>query len=320
MRVKQSSATAWTIEEDRRLERHVGKMKLLDMIGTGLFPGRSVHSLEMRMAKLGLKSGIKRKLYHNLKLDFFKNITPESAYWGGFLAADGCLVKDKNKTNTYRLCLSVSVKDKEHLKLFQLAMGHDRPITHFHPTGGIIDGRQIIGGGMCFINICQAGRMIDDLSRMGVIPDKTKRIPPPALDSNLLKLAWIKGYIDGDGCLSITNNHKVCIGIISSCPAILHWIKAIIDPIFPTSYMDREYSNVNENATESWQYNVNGYRGIRIIDTLSRLPTPELARKWKRPRLLELIAEAKANPSFAAAWAVRLPIEDEIDIYLKKPV
>jgi hypothetical protein len=133
-------------------------------------------------------------------------------------------------------------------------------------------------------------------------------------------LAWIKGYVDGDGCLSITNDHKVCMGIISSCPAILHWIKATIDPLFPTSYLDREYSNVNKNATESWQYNVAGYRAFRVIDILSRLPIPELARKWKRPRLLELMAEAKANPSFAEAWAIRLPIEDEIDNYLRKVV
>ena len=269
------------------------------------------------MAKIGLKSGLKHKLYNNIKLDYFKNITLESSYWCGFLAADGCLVQNKSKPNTYRLCLSVSIKDEEHLKLFQTAMGHDRPITHFKPKGGVVDGRQIEGGGMCFINICQASHFVGDLAAMGIIPNKTKRIPPPRLKDNLLKLAWIKGYIDGDGHLGVTAEDRVNVGISSSCETILHWIKKEIDDMFPTSYLYREYSSVNKAPNEAWYYSIVGYRAFRVIDALSLLPTPYLARKWERPRLIELMAEAKINPHFAAAWAKKLPIEDEIHACLR---
>ncbi len=171
---------------------------------------------------------------------------------------------------------------------------------------------------MCRLHICQAGRFVDDLAKLGIIQDKTKRIPPPQLENVILKLVFLKGYIDGDGCLSVTSMGKVRIGIISSCEIILHWFRELIEANFPTEYMDREHSNINPNkASATWQYNIAGYRALRIIEILSRIPTPELERKWKRPELLERLAAAKDNPLFAEKWAIRLPIEDEIDAYVK---
>lgn len=171
---------------------------------------------------------------------------------------------------------------------------------------------------MCFVNICQAGRFVDDLAKLGIIPDKTKRIPPPQLESDLLKLAYLRGYIDGDGHTCVCDGaerESFHLGVASSCQAILLWFKALCDRIFPFSYMDRDYSEVNEDNTNgAWHYNINGHRALRIISILSRIPTPELARKWKKPRLLELIEESKV--SHPAIWAQRLPIEDEIDAYL----
>ena len=304
----------WTAQEDQILEQYYGKIMVKDILARGLIKDRTEHGIRQRACKLGIKSGIKKKLYHNIRLDFFKHHTPESAYWAGFLCADGSLVKDPNKTNTYRLCLSISVKDEEHLKLFQKTMGHDGPIGKLFHEGGTIDGRTIKATEMRFVNICQAGKFVDDLANLGIIPDKTKRIPPPKLDSELLKLAFLKGLIDGDGCISISCG-RMHIGIASSCKAILDWAKEVVDRNLSTAYMDRSHANVIVGQT-AWHFNINGYRCARFIDLVSRIPTPELARKWKNPRVLEFIASAKTNPLFVGPWSIRLPIEDEIDAYL----
>lgn len=309
----------WSIQEDLLLEQNYGKVPVKAiLIANPALSGRSPHALYQRAFKLGLRSGIRHKLHHTIRLDFFKQPTLEAAYWAGFLAADGSLVQGVNRPNTYRLCLSISVKDEAHLKLFQQTMGHTGKIGYIHHPVGQIQGHDIAASSMCFVNICQAGKFVDDLARLGIIPDKTKRIAPPQLKNDLLKLAYVKGYIDGDGCLCVANTatgDKFHVGIISSCRPILVWIKELIDRLFPFSYMNRAYSDVNENtASETSQYNISGHRAFRVISILSRIPTPGLARKWQKPRLLEMIEESKA--SYPAIWAERLPIEDEIDRHL----
>lgn len=311
---------AWSNQEDLLLEQSYGKIPVKAILAANpALLGRSPHALYQRAVKLGLKSGIRHRLHHTIRLDFFKRPTLEAAYWAGFLAADGSLVQGANRPNTYRLCLAVAVKDEEHLKLFQRTMGHTGKIGYVHHPAGRIGDHDIAASSMCFVNICQAGRFVGDLARLGIIPDKTKRIAPPQLEGNLLKLAYFKGYLDGDGCLSITEHEggidRLHLQIVSSSRAILLWSKNLIDQLFPFSYMDRPYSEVNENAaSETWQYNITGYRALRIVHLLSRIPTPELARKWQKPRLLEMIEESKV--SHPAIWSERLPIEDEIDRHL----
>lgn len=224
-------------------------------------------------------------------------------------------MKSPNKTNTYNLHLALSKKDEEHVKLFQKTMGHTGKLKYIYNDSSVICGRKIAAVTMCSVTICQAGRFKDDLANLGVIQNKTKRIPPPRLDTDLLKLSYIRGYIDGDGSLAITNNKLFGLSFVSSCEGILFWIKEAIDRIFPISYMERDFSTLHRSvSSEAYQYRISGHRALRIVSVLSRVPTPELARKWKQPRLWELIEESKA--SYPEMWSIRLPIEDEIDAFL----
>lgn len=306
----------WTQEEESLLRQYYGTIDAKE-ISERYLPNRNHKALHQKAWMLGLKSSRKHKLHHTIKIDYFKNITPESAYWGGFLAADGSIIKDPNKPNTYRLCLALSVKDEEHLKLFQKTMGHTGKIGYIHHAERLYKGRVMKAFSSCFVNICQASHMREDLAKLGIIPNKTKRLPPPILDSNVLRLAFLKGYICGDGCISMTVEDRVHIGITSSCKVILDWFKALVDELFPFSYMDRTHSVVTKNKeSDSWQYNINGNRALRIISILSKIPTPCLKRKWENARLLEMIEESKIK--HPTMWSVHLPIEDEIASFLAK--
>lgn len=54
----------------------------------------------------------KVKYTHNS--NFFTDDSAITAYWCGFIAADGCIVKVKDK-NSYRLQVRINKKDLEHL-------------------------------------------------------------------------------------------------------------------------------------------------------------------------------------------------------------
>jgi len=140
----------WTITEDLVLEQWYGKITAKEIVQRGLLLNRDSASLQQRAKRLGLRSGLKHTLYKSINLDFFKNHTLESAYWAGFLCADGSLVQDPNKPNTYRLYLAISIKDEEHLKTFQKAMGHDGKLGYMHRRESNINGRIIAAGGKCF--------------------------------------------------------------------------------------------------------------------------------------------------------------------------
>ncbi len=315
------SGPPWSTQEDLILAQSYGQMPVKAILGANpALSGRSPHALYQRANKLGLKSPIKHRLHHTIRLDFFKVPTIESAYWAGFLAADGCLVKDPNKPNTYRLCLSLAVKDEAHVRLFQKTMGHTGEVGYIHHEARDWDGYPMKAFSTCFVNICQAGRFVDDLARLGLIPDKTKRLPPPQLESDLLRLAYLRGYIDGDGCLAVcdcVDGERFNIGIVSSCQSILEWIKQLVDRVFPISYRGTTTSVNRSTSSDVWDYKVNGHRALRIVHILSRIPTPELARKWRQPRLLAMIeASQLSHPSI---WSTRLPIEDEIDRFLHNP-
>lgn len=308
---------SWSPEEDAILLKNAGKIHLKEIISRGLLPKRTVLAASMRLKKIGVKTGMKNTL-HSTDLEFFKIPNLLNSYWAGFLMADGSLIKNKGKTNSYRLTLSISVKDRDHLVKYQQALKHTGEIKHKMQTFGIESsssfGKQFE---FCYLDVCQAGRFLPDLAQFGIIQNKTKRIVPPALTDDLLKLAYMKGYIDGDGCITVfeADGFKRCaMGITSSCKVILDWFRELNELYFPIQYFNREHSNVTKNASESWQYNVTGYRALRIAEFLSRLPTPGLERKWAKPELHQLIAESKAkHPDW---WSVRLPIENRLDALL----
>ena len=51
---------------------------------------------------------------YSFKEDVWKTQTPESCYWAGFIAADGCL--RKSGENCYSLKTSLHIQDLDHLK------------------------------------------------------------------------------------------------------------------------------------------------------------------------------------------------------------
>lgn len=160
------------------------------------------NALSNRLKELGYEV-----INHQNKLLFddtmFDSIdTEEKAYWLGFWYADGYLDSRPLNPNTkpkYGLELSLKGKDFTHLEKFNIFMKHSKNIVKISET-------------KCGTTICKRCRWVvtnkhlwQTLNSLGCTPKKSLTIVFP--DSSIFKSPdlikhFIRGYWDGDGCLS----------------------------------------------------------------------------------------------------------------------
>lgn len=122
----------------------------------------------------------------------FKNLEdPETLYWLGFIATDGCIVPNHNKEPAY---MAVEIKSTDSYHLFRLRnyfQGNARivNIKRTTKTGGVVKtSRYRVGGKNCFI---------PRLIRLGITPRKSFTLK---IHKTLAKSRdfW-RGALDGDG-------------------------------------------------------------------------------------------------------------------------
>lgn len=131
---------------------------------------------------------------HNVDHDYFEKInTQEKAYWLGFLWADGSIVKTASRcSGKNRMTLSQKVSNVEHLKLFANTIKAPANIQYCKGTyDGQPSTRISINSRKFCIHLEQLGFDV-----------KSRRIHVPKMPKTLYR-HFIRGYFDGDGCLSI---------------------------------------------------------------------------------------------------------------------
>ena len=131
---------------------------------------------------------------HKINQEYFHCInTEEKAYWLGFLYADGCVSKDKKY-----IYLDLHISDINHIKKFLKATDSDYPIK--------IHGEK---SQYARVNIGSM-KMAEMLISLGCIPQKSLKLKFPErkiLPENLIK-HFVRGYFDGDGCLSLVRGKR----------------------------------------------------------------------------------------------------------------
>lgn len=116
---------------------------------------------------------------------FFDHFTPESAYWAGFLAADGC-VRSTRATVSLRL----AVADFDHVEKFRRAVHYNGEVK--------------TSGSAAYLHI-NGPRWVISLKRnFNITPRKSLTYSLPALPSDALP-HFIRGVIDGDGSITRTS-------------------------------------------------------------------------------------------------------------------
>lgn len=127
--------------------------------------------------------------------------TEEKAYWLGFMYADGNIYK---YNQSWSIELTLQEQDVEHLKKYARFIGYSGEPKYRESTKAY----RVSTG---------SRRMAEQLAQKGCVPRKSLILTFPTYDivpSELMR-HFIRGYFDGDGCISLKQNAHSVTQVVS---------------------------------------------------------------------------------------------------------
>lgn len=231
-----------------------------------------VVNITRRLKKYGInfkrdysKTRYRRTNKHKINLYFFDNIiTEEQAYFLGLMFADGSV-----STNQFYLKMT----DEDIIQKFKNALQTDVNImTRFYKDKNYKPSYtlQISSQYMC-----------EALSKLGCTPNKTHTLQFPDINPNLYN-HFIRGFFDGDGCLSISNRaYQNRVDFVCASKKFLDALRVII------SQHSKTNGNVyKEKKHDIWHLRYGGHQTKQIMDWLYENSTVYLNRKHFKYLLL----------------------------------
>lgn len=224
---------------------------------------------------IGLRSCKQAAKQYECDENFFDLIDDEhKAYWLGFIYADGYVSHDKYSK---KMGIALSIKDIKHLEKFKKDLQAENPIkTYKHSPGNSYGTNDY-----CRIVIIN-DNIYNNLVKHGVVEHKTNVITPPDINSNLIR-HFIRGYFDGDGCISICNrkNSKKEYSIkILGTEKFLDMIKDFVESNNVAKI--RKYYKRKQNQTVSTLEFAGNYQVKHFLDIIYQDATIYLDRKYER--------------------------------------
>lgn len=213
------------------------------------------------------KIGVKSINYHNeMKHDkdkFSVIETEEDAYWLGFIYADG-YVSDNND-------FEIGLKESDYLHL-------EKFIKYLNLNSNVKYNKKQKSCRVIYRN----KTLVDNLKNFGVVPRKSLilKFPYDKISDNLIK-HFIRGYFDGDGCISIYSNklgRKIVQVSLLGTNHFLNGIRKFSPIIFPNFIM--------KNNNERTFILSTAHKKARIfIDWLYKDSTIYLDRKYEKYKI-----------------------------------
>jgi len=210
--------------------------------------------------------------YHNaLKFDntVFDCIdSEEKAYWLGFLYADGNVSSTINNVE-----LSLSAVDADHLEKYRKFLKNESPVKISAVT---CNGKNFLRCRLAVTN----KHFKEQLVSLGCIPNKSLNLkfPKDIFKYDDLKYHFIRGYVDGDGCISFTPSGRLHLQIIGT-KEFLYDIKEIF-PMFSNLMHDKRWKN------NTYCMSCNCNNADEVITKLYKNSNIYLQRKYDRLAVL----------------------------------
>jgi hypothetical protein len=219
---------------------------------------------------------------------YFDEITTEvQAYWLGFLAADGSVIR--SGTKTYSLRVELAERDRGQLERLCDSLGSDRPL-YAHLRKGTA------------VATFDSWRLVESLERLGITPRKSATVLPWDGPDHLMPHYW-RGLFDGDGSIYRVRTDW-CLNLIGS--------RACIDAFSAWArVLSRATAQPRAAKGGMWTWAVTGSRKPQLLArTLYRDAPVALARKLALAEDLcamdfdaqRLEANARRAASMRDAW------------------
>lgn len=246
----------WTDTEVATLREHYGQHKSRQVL-LDLLPGRTYDAISMKAFFLGLEGDPRNSnRRYDVRFDTFSEMTPDAAYWAGFIAADGHI------TPNSQLCVGLAPKDAEHLCKLKTYLGYTGNITRgtHHTTFGEYERVDMV---VQSVDICR------DLANNFGIPagKKSDVLRLPSLNDNLL-LDYVAGYFDGDGCLYRSKKGYLTITFVGN-----HDFLMGVRDLFHRQFefeTSEPYKNVKHSDAEL--YRVHGANAVLVLRRFAQNP------------------------------------------------
>lgn len=184
---------------------------------------------------ISLRSNAENMVLHNKKkakkknIKYFDNESHNMAWLLGFLAADGCIYRNKNEIK-----IGLSSVDREILEKIKEEVEIENKILDYTTNKGF--------------NVSELRWTCEEhkkkLVEYGIIPNKTFCLGIPYKLNKKYWIDYIRGYFDGDGSINlIQNGNALRWQICSATPEILEWI---------VNFLYEEY-NIPKVKIQYWQ-------------------------------------------------------------------
>lgn len=187
---------------------------------------------------------------------FFKTLNLVNSYYLGFLAADGYISKERNL-----ISIGLSSVDREFLVEFRKIISAEQEVVD-----------HITNKGFAVSELRFSSLEIKrDLISHSIVPNKTNIGVSMKTIPDEFKLAFIKGYFDGDGCFTFNPKTKQChLKITSKTRGILDEIQSFLGKGKVYSYND------------VFSFECSTIPTIEIMNEFYLLDTPTLERKKEK--------------------------------------
>jgi len=218
-----------------------------------------------------MRTASQRTQKYSINENAFGAITEESAYWIGFLMADGCIKTAKGISRT--VALEITESDKNHIEKFRdfLKSNHKISFRQLNDKrNGWENSKPLIG-----ISFCNQ-QIIKDLALFGVVPAKSKIAKVQHLENH--KDFW-RGLIDGDGCITSIHKGRLSSIEIGGSRELLQQFSEYVG-----NFIFKHKSNVrlSSKCINFYKITFSGSSASKIIEHLYKNVNIFLDRKYKR--------------------------------------
>lgn len=250
---------------DLQLQEAVKSGLTIAEISKGLGISKSAVNRRLRILGINIPN------YHNaLKFDntVFDTIdSEEKAYWLGFLYADGYVSSDKNI-----IAVTLKADDWNHLEKLKVFF---RAFSHKVVYGTtILNGKQYSN---CSLQVCDK-HLKERLVSLGCTPRKSLTLKFPDISiftKSSLVYSFIRGYVDGDGCLTFSKSGRLELNILGTEEFL-----SGIQRIFPNRF--KSIHHIKRTKSDICKISVTGNNADYVSTILYQNASIYLQRKFDR--------------------------------------
>jgi hypothetical protein len=148
--------------------------------------------------------------------------SPATAYWLGFLYADGNI----RLKPYWAVTINLASKDKQHLLDLQATIG-GRVTDLTASTDHMLNGH-VVKGGPRVRWVVYSRSMVLDLLKLGVAPSKSRHPVMPQVPKEFLR-DFLRGLFDGDGCVYLGEDGRSPLVAFCGHPDVVAWVVQCIE-------------------------------------------------------------------------------------------